>query len=115
MWERNQQVFVATESETTCKELDELMWRHPEGRFLPHAPAEGADAGKAMVMIGALSALNKADVVINLCPEVIPQQERFTRILEIVPFADEDRITSREKFRAYRELGLTPRMQEISK
>ena len=55
MWERDQQVFVATKSEADCKELDELMWQHPEGRFLPHALAEDADAGKAMVRIGALS------------------------------------------------------------
>ena len=113
MWERNQQVFIVTQTETAGKQLDELMWRYPEGRFLPHALTGGTEAGKAMVNIGTLSALNPVDVVINLCPEVIPQPERFKRILEIVPFADEDRIASREKFRAYRELGLTPRMQKI--
>ena len=115
MWERNQRVFVATESETACKQLDELMWQHPEGRFLPHAPADHADAGKAMVKIGTLSALNTAGVVIILCPEAIPQPDKFSRIVEIVPCADEERKTSRVKFRAYKELGFTPRTQEIDK
>jgi len=114
MWERNQRVFVASKSEKACRQLDELMWQYPEGRFLPHALADQADAGKAMVVIGALSALNTADVVINLCPEAIPQPERFSRILEIVPPADEERMTSRVKYRAYQELGLVPRTQEIN-
>lgn len=113
MWERNQQVFVATESEPASDQLDELMWQHPEGRFLPHAPAQDTDAGKAMVIIGTLSALNTTDVVINLCPEAVPHPERFKRILEIVPCADEKRMTSRVKYRAYQELGLKPRTQEI--
>jgi len=115
MWERNQQVFVVTETETAGRQLDELMWQHPEGRFLPHALANSQEAGKTLVNIGTLSALNPVDVVINLCPQVIPQPERFGRILEIVPYADEDRKTSRVKYRTYQELGFIPRMQEINK
>ena len=115
MLERNQRVFIVTESETAAGRLDELMWQYPEGRFLPHACAGSTGAGKAMVNIGTLSVLKPVDVVINLCPETIPQPERFRRILEIVPYADEGRIASRVKFRAYREDGLTPRTQEITK
>jgi len=115
MLERNLRVFITTAGESTSRQLDELMWQHPEGRFLPHALADSTEAVKAMVNIGTLSALNPVDVVINLCPEAIPQPERFSRILEIVPYADEDRKVSRVKFRAYREDGLTPRTQEINK
>ncbi len=114
MLERNQRVFVITGTETTSQQLDELMWQHPDGRFLPHALADSVDAGKAMVNIGTLSTLKPVDVVINLCPEAIPQPERFSRILEIVPYADEDRKASRVKFRAYLDNGLTPRTQETS-
>lgn len=115
MLERNQRVFITTANETAGKQLDELMWQHPEGRFLPHALTGSKDADKAMVNIGMLSALNPVDVVINLCPEAVPQPERFSRILEIVPYANEERKASRVKFQAYREDGLTPRTQEINK
>ena len=115
MWERNQRVFIVTETESAGKRLDELMWQYPEGRFLPHALTGSTDAGKTMVNIGTLSVLNPADVVINLCPEVIPKPDRFSRILEVVPCADEERMTSRVKYRAYMELGLKPRTQEINK
>jgi DNA polymerase-3 subunit chi len=113
-WERKQSVFVITTSQTAAKQLDALMWQYPEGRFLPHATAGDLDSARAAVNIGTLSALNPVDVVINLCPEVVPEPERFSRILEIVPFANDERQASRVKYKAYRNLGITPRTQETN-
>jgi DNA polymerase IIIc chi subunit len=110
-WERDQQVFVVTADKQAGRQLDELMWEQPGGRFLPHALAGSQAADKAPVNIGPLSALNRAEVVINLCPEAIPQPERFSRIQEIVPHDDRD--ASRAKYRTYRELGLTPQTQKV--
>jgi DNA polymerase-3 subunit chi len=114
-WERKQRVFVITASQATTEQLDELMWQYPQGRFLPHAMADDQDSTRAAVNIGPLSSLKPADVVINLCPEAVPQPERFSRILEIVPQANDEREASRVKYKAYRKLGITPRMQEIDK
>ena len=113
--ERKQRVFITTPSETSSEQLDELMWQYPEGRFVPHARIEDPDAAKAPVNIGTLSGLNPADVVINLSLEAIPQPERFSRVLEIVPYADEEKEASRVKFRIYRNLGLDPQTHEINK
>ena len=113
-WERKQRVFVITTSQTAAKQLDTLMWQHPEGRSLPHATAGGLDSARTAVNIGTLSALNPVDVVINLCPEVVPEPERFSRILEIVPFANDERQASRVKYKAYRNLGIIPRTQETN-
>jgi DNA polymerase-3 subunit chi len=114
-WERKQDIFIATASESSAKQLDELMWQYPQGRFLPHAVAGDVDAVKAPVNIGPLSDLKPTDVVINLCQEAVPDPERFSRVLEIVPFANDERDASRLKFRNYRNLGLTPRTHEINK
>jgi len=64
--------------------------------------------------IGTLAGLNPADVVINLCPVAVPQPERFTRVLEIVPAADDEKEASRLKYRVYRNLGINPRTHEIN-
>ena len=90
------------------------MWQHPEGRFLPHAQTQDQDAGKAPVNIGMLSSLNPTDVVINLCPEAVPQPERFKRLLEIVPFEETERQVSRVKYKTYLNLGLKPRTHNIN-
>ena len=91
------------------------MWEHPQGRFLPHTKAEDPEAAKAPVNIGLISSLKPTDVVINLCNEAVPQPERFARVLEIVPHASDKRVASREKFKNYRNLGLSPRTHEINK
>ncbi len=113
--ERNQNIFIITNSDKSAEQLDELMWQYPEGRFIPHARAGEPDALKAPVNIGLLSGLNTTDVVINLCTEAVPQPERFSRVLEIVPYADDEREASRVKFRTYRNMGLNPQTHEINK
>jgi len=114
-WERKQKIFIITATESTGKQLGELMWQYPEGRFLPHAGVNDQDSGKAPVNIGTLSGLKPTDVVINLCPEAVPQPERFSRVLEIVPYAENERQASRVKYKTYRNLGLQPQTHEINK
>ncbi len=69
---------------------------------------------RAPVNIGTLSGLNPTDVVINLCPEAVPQPERFNRVLEIVPYAENERQASRVKYKAYLNQGIKPQTHEIS-
>lgn len=113
--EREQKIFIITTTDDAAEKLDQLMWVYPEGRFVPHARTADQDSGKAPVSIGTLSSLKPADVVINLCREAVPQPERFSRVLEIVPFADSEKEASRVKFRTYRNLGLNPQTHEINK
>ena len=114
-WERKQNIFIITTTESSGKQLDELMWKFPEGRFLPHATTGSDDACRAAVNIGTLSDLKPTDVVINLCQQAVPEPQRFKRVLEIVPYADDERDASRVKYKNYRNLGLKPRTHEINK
>ena len=114
-WERQQRIYIIAETDSSVKQLDEQMWQLPEQRFLPHSTAGESNAGKAPVIIGTLPGLKPTDVVINLCNDAVPQPERFKRVLEIVPFADNERQASRVKYKIYRNLGLKPRTHEINK
>ena len=113
-WERKQKIFIVTPSESAGEKLDALMWQYPEGRFLPHSMAGGEDSDKVPVQIGTLSDLNPTDVVIKLCPEAVPQPERFSRLLEIVPYAANERQASRVKYKTYRQSGLEPQTHEMN-
>ncbi len=113
--ERNQKIFVLTVSSAKAEQISQLMWQYPQGRFLPHAVAGEPDADKAPVIIGVVSDLYPTDVVINLSPEAVPNPQRFKRILEIVPYADDEKESSRIKYKTYRTLGLTPHTQETNK
>ena len=114
-WERKQRIYVIAASESSVRQLDEQMWQQPDKRFLPHSTSDDPNANKTPVIIGTISGLNPTDVVINLCPDAVPQPERFKRVLEIVPFADNERQASRLKYKTYRNLGLKPRTHEINK
>jgi len=113
--ERNQRVFIIAPSEASAGQLDELMWHYPEGRFVPHARQGAEDSARAPVNIGTLTSLKPAEVVINLCPEPVPQPQTFRRVLEIVPADDDEKEASRVKYRNYRNQGLVPRTHEINK
>jgi len=114
-WERQQKIFIVAATDKLAGQMDELLWRYPEGRFLPHAGPGDPDPGASPVTVVTVTGLNPADVVINLCPEAVPEPERFSRVLEIVPFADDERQASRMKYKTYRDLGITPRTHEINK
>jgi DNA polymerase-3 subunit chi len=113
-WERRQKIFIITATQSSAEQLDKLMWQYPEGRFLPHAVVADRNFDSAPVSIGPLAGLNSTDVVINLCPDAVPQPERFSRILEIVPYADGEKAASRVKYKTYCNLGLKPRTHEIN-
>lgn len=117
-WERGHHTIVVTDSDTAAREIDELMWESPPNRFLPHQQDTENKASSAPVLITQMSGmhgarLNEAEVVINLCPEPVPEPGRFKRLLEIVPHQDAERENSRKKFKVYRDQGISPRMHEI--
>lgn len=107
-WEQGHRVVVITGNESSAETLDEIMWEHPKGRFLPHSVGEASAA--APVAIEPLGASPKPDrdVVINLSDSPLRDTGTFRRLLEIVPAAADRRQASRRKFREYRELGLNP-------
>lgn len=113
-WQQGHRISVIAENDAAIDRLDELMWEHPQGRFLPHARKS---RGLAPVLLGNLEQLeaDDADVVINLTSQPVPEPQRFQRLLELVPASEEQRRASRDKFREYRRLGLKPESHPISR
>ena len=113
-WERGHSVVVVTPDDNRAKALDELMWEHPRGRFLPHGRGGAGAATGAPVTIVTRPPHSDSDVVINLTGSALEGPLPFRRVLEIVPHDPAERASSREKFRHYRSLGLRPNKHEIN-
>lgn len=108
-WEQGMRSMLLLQDRTQAEQLDSLMWSAPNERFLPHQLS--GQAGQAPVTIGTAADLDQspAEVIINLTTELVPKPQRYRRLLELVPARDAERMASRVKFRAYREMGLQPR------
>ena len=107
-WEQGHRVLVRVANDEDARRLDEQMWDCPAGRFVPH----GRGGAAADAPVGIETAGNRVpgerDLLINLCVEPVADVNRFRRLLEIVPAEPAQRDASREKFRNYRALGLSP-------
>lgn len=107
-WEQGHRVAVLTEDEHAARALDETMWDYPAGRFLPHATNASDDETPVSIDTNLADIEQGRSVLINLSDSPVDAPGRFKRLLEIVPAAEQKRLASREKFRAYRKLGLDP-------
>ena len=96
----------APEPETVAR-IDKMLWTWPAIGFVPHCAVHSPLAAETPVLIGAGDETPEGcDLLLNLAPECPPHFERFRRLLEIVPAANEDEVQSaRSRFRFYRERG----------
>lgn len=94
--------------------LDDLLWTYRDRSFVPHGLAEGTDDPDLRVLIGVDPAqAEPADVLINLGGSVPAGFERFSRIIEPLDGDRERRQQGRERFRYYRDHGVTPQSHPI--
>ena len=105
-WEKGHKVLVRTGSENEARELDELMWDYPPGRFLPHESETGNEEIPVSIATAESEIPGYRDVIINLCTDPVPEPQRYRRLCEIVPAEAEHRNASRDKWRIYRDQGL---------
>jgi DNA polymerase-3 subunit chi len=118
-WSQGHSICVAVSTATELDKLDELMWRYPEGRFLPHALAAQTIDQKGIepIILGTMDQVADLEparsALVNLTPQAVTRPERYQRLLEVVPFADSDRTASRQKFKTYRNLGLESDSHEM--
>lgn len=114
-WEQGHRVAVIAADRDEAESLDETMWDYPAGRFLPHQKGPSPSNTPICIDVSGADITPDRDVVINLADVAVPDPSRFSRLLEIVPGAEQDRMASRNKFRAYRKMGLEPAHIEIGK
>lgn len=114
-WEQGHRVAIMTDDAEQARLLDEMMWEHPPGRFLPHSLGPGDSVSPVQIGAAGDAIGSDRDLIINLTAREFPDPERFSRLLEIVPARDAERTASRNKFKAYRGRGLTPVVHKMGK
>lgn len=96
-----QRVYLHAASEASARELDELLWRYPAERFVPHQLGE-ADAD-APVIIATQPPAQVEGLMINLSHDVPAFFGRFDRVAEVV--VGDEREQGRTRYKHYRDRG----------
>lgn len=115
-----QRVHVHAPDESVAQAFDRLLWVYKQGGFIGHERLPGADGAPgdvslAAVLIGAAEPLpSHRDVMVNLGERVPEFFDRFDRVLEIVHGDAATRGRSRERFKFYRDRGLSPETHKLS-
>ena len=113
-WRGGLPVHIHTLDEADCHAMDRLLWEWREESFLPHARSDsGYPQGTPITLGFKTPELSQRRVLINLAPEVPSFFNDFDRVCEIVIQTPELKEVSRAKFRAYRQVGITPETHNI--
>lgn len=105
-------IQVATDDE--ARHLDRLLWTFRQQSFLPHGLQGETDPALTPILIGREATPGRGrPVLINLTNEVPAGFDRFERLCEVVDHEPEVRTAARERYRRYRQLGLSPEHHEI--
>ncbi|MGR0306845.1 DNA polymerase III subunit chi [Acinetobacter beijerinckii] len=86
-------------------ELDEKLWSFDAQSFIPH----GIDQPNSPVCISAELPPSNDWVLFNFNNHALEQTQNFRHIIEIIENNESAKQIGREKFKAYRRLGIEPR------
>lgn len=117
-------VLIYTRSAAQAQQLDDLLWTFKPDSFIPHTSQfnglEGDDSYSYPVLISSDSATDATtfsgnkkimsqynQLLINLTSTPPPFFQQFERIAEMVGNNNEEKETARNRYRWYREKGLT--------
>ena len=114
-WKAGNSVLILNQDEAELRQLDELLWT--EGgdlSFLPHEIETDAPlTGVPVVLRTAAAASQPVDVIINLREGIPGELPLASRVVEIIDADPARRDAGRARFKAYRELGITPDTHNI--
>lgn len=108
----SQSVLIWHTDRSELEALDERLWTFSDGSFVPH---EWLGGWPAPVRLSLEPPPEPVEVLINLAhsSEPPPFFERVTRIAEIIDGEPARREAGRARFKAYRQMGLSPATHEL--
>ena len=108
-------VLVVVQDDNQGVTLDRFMWNWKKGSFIPHAYDNGAVEciDEPVVIATQEENTNGANVLIMGKPCSLEFMRRFQDIVDFAEVYDDQLAdASRERFAAYREAGLDPRLRQ---
>jgi len=104
---RSQAVLITVPTHEIAAYIDQLLWSHPEGKFIPHSIATTKTTEK-IAIANVQQNVNESKILFNLCPGASPIADQFDTVLELLDSTTADKLEhSMSKQREYEKLGYT--------
>ena len=118
IWSQGHDIYIHTLGPIETNRIDELLWTFSEQSFIPHSVVTGSATAPApgvrQIYIGHTDPPSGVrGVMINLSPQVPHCFSRFSRVVEVIPANEEQKIVGRERFRFYQQRGYPLRSHPI--
>jgi len=102
----NHRIYIHTDSLQQANNLDNLLWTHNQGSFLPHDIVTGSNNCNSPIAVGFDDKLyGNYEVLINLSKGVPIFYSQFNRIAEFVCADNSSKSLARNRFRQYQQSG----------
>lgn len=115
-WRRETHVLIHCGDEAEARALDDFLWTVEDDAFVPHERLAGdglEDPDARVVIVTEEVAPIAQAVLIQLAPVGVAFARQFETVIDFVDHRDEARLqASRERFKAWREAGITPGFQK---
>jgi DNA polymerase-3 subunit chi len=110
-----QRVLVWAQDAEELSSFDELLWSFTDRSFVPHERYEDPQQWRETAVLLACQGQTTAapDVLLNLDSTVPPAAAQAARILEIIDSEPARLQAGRERFRQYRDRGLSPQTHRL--
>ena len=110
-----QRVFVAFTDPAQMQTFDEMLWTFADRSFVPHdAYREESQWQETPVLLGCVTQPQQSfDLLVNLSEEIPPAYPLARCVTEIIDGDEPRRRAGRQRYRRYREQGLTPKTHNI--
>ena len=105
--------------QATLRALDNALWSFDAHDFVPHAQVTAATHGKEQVRRAPIWLMSEVnfddipDILVNMGADLLAQTQtpgaldRFQRIIEVVSRDVDEAASARQRWREYRQMGLT--------
>ncbi len=80
--DNGKRVLIAVPNQEAANFIDKLLWTTPEESFSPHAVVNGPSQELVAIAISPVN-FNKAQVLINLNPQISPISSEFEAIYDL--------------------------------
>jgi len=110
--QQDMRVLIYSVDVAVARKMDELLWTFSATSFVPHCAVlnqndEGVTNLSPVVISNDVQSDLNFDVLLNLHNEPPPMFEQFNRLIEIVDLSEQDSERGRDRYRCYKQKGLS--------